>query len=180
MNGTELAPAPTTTPASTGAERRRHRALYRAIPSMRCPSDCSRCCGPAPLSPWEATRLGIPGAVVTPTHPGTATCVFLAHGRCTVYARRPFSCRLYGTTAVAPCERGVRLAPAVEISVVRAVELVKRFEQGCPPDWHERRRVAARKVIAAHGTPAALASLDAAQGAVRAWREYTERRDEEG
>lgn len=165
MSGADASPARTV--PSTGAERTRHRALYRVIPSMPCPSDCSRCCGPAPLSPWEAARLGVPGAVVTPTHPGTATCAFLENGRCSVYARRPFACRLYGTTAVAPCERGVRPDPAVEIPIVRAVELVKRFELGCPPDWHERRRRAARSVIAAHGSPKALASLDACQAPVR-------------
>ena len=166
--------------ADARSARTRHRALYREIPTMRCVPGCSSCCGPAPLSPWEADRLGVPGAAVTPTHPGTAVCAFLADGRCTVYARRPFSCRLYGTTDVAPCERGRRPDPAVVVSVVRAIELTRRFEAGCPPDWHERRRAAAREAIAAHGTPAALASLDAAQAAARTVKSAVGRRDEDG
>ena len=94
------------TPAPAGGERACHRSLYREIPSMRCLDGCAACCGPDPFSPWEAERLGLPGAVVTPVHPGTRRCAFHVDGACSVHERRPFVCRPHGTAAVAPCERG--------------------------------------------------------------------------
>lgn len=141
--------------------RDRHRALYREIPAMRCVEGCHRCCGAAPVSPWEARRLGLAeDAVLTPTHPGTTTCAFLVEGRCTVYARRPFACRLYGTTPAVPCEAGASPPAVMAVSIVRAADLLARFERECPPGWHARRRNASREVLQAHGTPEELAAHD--------------------
>lgn len=138
--------------APADSPRTRHRALYRAIPPMRCVSGCSDCCGPVPVSPYEAERLGIAGAVATPVHPGTTRCRFLVDGACSVYARRPFACRLYGTTPIAPCPRGAGPDPAAALPTAKAVALTRRFETGCPPSWHEDRRRAVDTVIARDGS----------------------------
>ena len=152
--------------------RDRHRALYREIPAMRCIEGCHRCCGAAPVSPWEAQRLGLAeGAVLTPTHPGTTVCAFLIDGKCSVYTRRPFACRLYGTTPAVPCEAGAAPPPTKAVSIVRAAELLGRFECECPPKWHERRRSASRDVLLAHGTPDELAAHDDFQTGLRDARE---------
>lgn len=137
-----------------GSPRTRHRALYREIPTLRCVAGCSDCCGPAPVSPWEAERLGIAGAVTTPVHPGTSRCRFLVGGACSVYVKRPFACRLFGTTPIAPCGRGARPNPAAELSTARAIALTRRFEAGCPSSWHEARRRAVRTVVERDGSPA--------------------------
>lgn len=78
-------------------DRAEHRELYRSIPSFVCKEGCSDCCGPVPVTPWEAQRLGIAGQMVTPFDPKTLKCGFLQDGKCSVYDRRPFLCRLFGT-----------------------------------------------------------------------------------
>ena len=134
--------------------RARHRALYRAIPSVRCVLGCSDCCGPVPVSSYEAERLGIPGAVAAPVHPGTTRCRFLVDGACSVYARRPFAFRLYGTTPVAPCPRGAGPDPAAVLPTAKAVALTRRFEAGCPPTWRDDRRSAVHAVVERNGSAA--------------------------
>lgn len=77
--------------------RQAHRAIYAKIPQMKCKEGCSDCCGPVPVTEWEAKRLGISGPL-TPTKPGTIECAFVGErGECTVYDKRPFMCRLFGT-----------------------------------------------------------------------------------
>ena len=127
---------------------------------MTCRPGCSDCCRPTPVSPWEARRLGIEGAVTTPVHPGTARCAFLVDGRCSVYARRPFACRLYGTGPAVPCEHGAGPTPARTVPVPVVITLFERFESACPPTWHEARRRAVREVIERDGSATERAALD--------------------
>ena len=148
------------------SDRARHRRLYRRIPIVACEPGCSDCCGPAPISPYEAERLGVPGAVTTPVHEGTATCAFLIDGRCSVYERRPYVCRLYGTTPVAACPRGCT-PKAGPMPVAEAVELTEAFEAGCPPGWAEARREAVTRIVARDGTAGELAALERAQRLAR-------------
>ena len=173
----------TADPAPGRTERDRHRALYREIPAMRCVEGCHRCCGAAPVSPWEARRLGLAAdAVLTPTHPGTTVCAFLVDGMCSVYARRPFACRLYGTTPAVPCEAGASPPAAKAVSIVRAADPLSRFERECPSRWHERRRKASRGVLCAHGTSAELVAHDRFQAEMHEARErfgVPERRGDE-
>ena len=74
-------------------------ALYAGIPTFRCRAGCHDCCGPVPVTPLEAKRLGIPGEPMTRTKPGTMTCEFVGPlGECTVYEKRPYICRMFGAT----------------------------------------------------------------------------------
>ena len=45
------------------SDRARHRRLYRRIPIVACEPGCSDCCGPAPISPYEAGNRSF-GAVL--------------------------------------------------------------------------------------------------------------------
>ena len=106
-----------------------------------------------------------------PTHPGTTVCVFLREGACSVYARRPFACRLYGTTPAVPCEAGASPPAGKAVTIWRATELLSRFERECPPEWHARRRKASREVLLAHGSAAELAAHDRFQSDIREARQ---------
>ena len=147
-------------------ERARHRRLYRALPEMECEPGCSTCCGPAPLSPWEAARLGVPGAATTPVRPGTATCAFLEHGRCSVYDKRPWACRAYGTGELMPCPRG-RAPAAGRLPLKALVRMAKEFRSGCPPEWDEARRRSAHAAVAGGGTLEELTVLERFQRLAR-------------
>ena len=133
---------------------------------MSCEPGCSDCCGPAPVSPWEAERLGIAGAVATPVHPGTTRCAFHVDGGCSVYERRPYICRLYGTTLAAPCPRGrgPRNGP---MSMAEAIRLTKEFGEGCPPGWDRARQETVRRVVERDGTRQDREALELSQALAR-------------
>ena len=77
--------------------RNQHRRLYQKIPTFHCKPGCNDCCGPVPLSEWEAERLRLPGEVLTPVKPATMTCLFASAEGCQVYDKRPLMCRLFGS-----------------------------------------------------------------------------------
>jgi hypothetical protein len=80
--------------------------LYQKIPTFTCRPGCGDCCGIVPFSPEEFARvrdrLPVGSEVLEadgnsyPVRSGSATCAFFDRG-CTVYADRPFMCRLFGT-----------------------------------------------------------------------------------
>lgn len=81
--------------------------LYDGIPTFRCIDGCGDCCGIVPWSEDEyakvadrlpaGARVERSGAVLFPViDDDSLTCPFFDHG-CTVYADRPFMCRLFGT-----------------------------------------------------------------------------------
>jgi len=77
-------------------DRDKHRALYKQIPTFKCRTGCTDCCGPVPVTEWEAERLGIAGKTLTPTKPGTLACLFSTEDGCSVYDKRPYMCRAFG------------------------------------------------------------------------------------
>lgn len=79
------------------SSKKEHQKIYKKIPKFECLPGCTDCCGPVPVSPYEADQLGIPGKRITPTHPGTLKCIFSDQNGCTVYDKRPMICRLFGT-----------------------------------------------------------------------------------
>ena len=109
------------------SERNAHRTLYNRIPHMTCKAGCSDCCGPVPVDQWEARRLGISGPT-TPVKPGTLTCAFVCDdGGCTVYSKRPYICRLFGSAddPRLSCPHGCTARKP--LTVVQADELTKRY-----------------------------------------------------
>lgn len=91
--------------------------LYNKIPSFTCKTGCGECCGIVPWSPeeWSKVEDRLPSdatanliaGVVIPMRAGSATCPFF-DGGCTVYADRPFMCRIFGTSRDArlTCPKG--------------------------------------------------------------------------
>jgi Fe-S-cluster containining protein len=69
--------------------------LSRRIPSVKCPNNCTRCCGPIWLSKTELDRL--------PPAPGNEEnymCPYIVDGKCSVYELRPMICRLFGASEI--------------------------------------------------------------------------------
>ena len=138
--------------AAGGSARTRHRALYRAIPSIALRERLQRLLRAGARQPVRGRAARYRGRRHHPRAPEHDRCRFLVDGACSVYERRPFACRLYGTTPVAPCPRGARPDPAVELPTAKAAALAERFEAGCPPSWHDDRRRAVRTVIERDGS----------------------------
>ncbi len=91
-------------------ERIKHRQIYRQIPTFKCKSGCTGCCGPVPVTEYEADRLGISGELMTPTKPDSLTCEYATADGCSVYDKRPFMCRLFGAvdTPMLTCPYGCK------------------------------------------------------------------------
>ena len=73
-------------------------ALYKRIPpAPPCAKHCTKCCGPVFMAKVEAEMLGV-GECVTPHDPDTLKCAFIKDGKCSVYDKRPLTCRIFNTT----------------------------------------------------------------------------------
>ena len=108
--------------------RAAHRRIYKQIHTMSCREGCSDCCGPVPLSKWEAKRLGVEG-IMTPVKPGTLTCAFVGEDRkCTVYDKRPYICRVFGCAEhpMLTCPYGC--GPATKLTAQELEVLSTMFE----------------------------------------------------
>lgn len=81
--------------------------LYNKIPKFTCIPGCHACCGPVPCNPEEQAALHL-GTPIIPTKIDNVTCIFLTDQGCSVYANRPFMCRLFGTTQNIRCPRGAK------------------------------------------------------------------------
>lgn len=112
--------------------------LYERIPAFTCIKGCSDCCGLVPWSPEEFAKVAdrVPAGVtlldmngcVVPQRGTSGTCPFFDHG-CTVYADRPFLCRLFGT-APEPrltCPHGCH--PEKQLTVEKAKWMTMRYQR---------------------------------------------------
>ena len=107
-------------------DRTEHRRQYKKIPKFKCVTGCNGCCGPVPVTEYEAKRLGIDGPL-TPTKKGTFECVFSSEKGCTQYNNRPFLCRLFGTSTDIhlTCPRGGK--PKSSLSKIDCDFLTKNY-----------------------------------------------------
>lgn len=98
--------------------------LYRQIPSFDCKPGCSDCCGPVPLAKveWQRVKLAKRNVGID-----CLTCDYLVDGKCSVYADRPFLCRLFGATADAKlaCHHGC--GPAKPLTIKQANTLTAKY-----------------------------------------------------
>ena len=86
-------------------EKAQLKKLYKKIPEFKCIEGCTDCCGPVPISEYEAKKLGT-SQRITPTTVGTCDCVYASKDGCTVYHDRPLICRLFGTVERLKCPHG--------------------------------------------------------------------------
>lgn len=103
-----------------GSDRRRAAldALYDIVPEMACLGLCQHACtSPIDIVPTEVAILGDIGQVMAANNPkmiglrpkevAAGACVALdGAGRCTVYADRPFMCRIWGAASFFACPFG--------------------------------------------------------------------------
>lgn len=81
------------------------------LPTLECQQLCQRSCSIIPYSESEKQYI-LDGGMSAPTTigdpaQGVARCSALdASGRCTIYARRPMICQLYGLTEAMRCPFG--------------------------------------------------------------------------
>lgn len=73
-------------------------ALYATLPKIECQGKCVAACGPISVTPAEWRRMTEANDGVPPSYDGKrkACTLLTADGKCSVYAERPFICRLYG------------------------------------------------------------------------------------
>ena len=72
--------------------------LYEKIPASVCSPDCCKCCKDMiQFSPSEERNMG--------GYEWNGKCRHLKNGRCSIYEKRPFVCRLYGTSVLLKCDK---------------------------------------------------------------------------
>jgi len=107
----------------TDAER--HQRIYDLVPEMECKEGCTDCCGPVPLSNWERDRIGAKNNLIY--HPVKLECPYIKDGQCSVYEKRPFLCRLFGTvdTMRLRCPHGRK--PDKPLTEQQGMELIREY-----------------------------------------------------
>lgn len=114
---------------SASRQRRRGLArLYAQIPTFECEPGCTDCCGPVPASDTELTRAPLLADIVERLERGCLDCPYSLGGNCSVYADRPFICRLFGT---APEDERLRCpkgrAPTRPLTAAQAAALTNQY-----------------------------------------------------
>lgn len=122
------------------------RMLYRDIPAVSpCKSGCHACCGPVPWTVEEFARVRdrLPAGSQSVSVMGVASvqnaisgmCAFLGLDGCSVYADRPFMCRIFGATKgddKLQCPHGV--GAARPLSAAKASALTAIYAEMKPGD----------------------------------------------
>ena len=71
--------------------------LYEQIPASTCKDGCFECCtNMIQFMPAEEANMG--------GYTYTGKCNHLVDGKCTIYTRRPFVCRIFGSSSIMSCE----------------------------------------------------------------------------
>lgn len=97
-------------------------ALYASLPTIACQGKCVTDCGVIACSPLEAERMRqLAGRPLTWDPATGGTCGYLKSGRCSVYARRPLICRVWGMVEDRPCQYGCK--PSRLISALESARL---------------------------------------------------------
>lgn len=91
--------------------------LYRKIPCSSCKEGCFLCCTDlVQLAPEEKEHMG--------GYEYNGQCSHLENGKCTVYEKRPFVCRLYGASEMLFCEDCI---PEGHLSINETKKLVGEY-----------------------------------------------------
>ena len=79
-------------------------ALYREVPAMQgCRPGCTACCGPIAFSRTEWARVQDKKPAIG------VDCPYALKGRCSIYAQRPFICRIFGASRPTHIHMGVNM-----------------------------------------------------------------------
>jgi Fe-S-cluster containining protein len=102
--------------------------LYADIPKVECIEGCTACCGVIPVSPLEYAKLPEPKRMREVDDP--LECQFVQDKGCGVYDKRPFMCRLFGTTTEVQfmtCPLGAK--PKVPLTARQVQALFNRYRK---------------------------------------------------
>jgi len=93
--------------------------LYKEIPRSVCKKDCVKCCSNMiQFTPSECDAMG--------GYEYDGFCSHVKNGKCSIYERRPFVCRIYGTSEMLRCND---CTPERFLSEEETVDIVHRYTQ---------------------------------------------------
>jgi Fe-S-cluster containining protein len=70
--------------------------LYEKIPRSICAEGCFKCCiNMIQFTPGEEKEMG--------GYDYNGKCPYIINGKCSIYEKRPFVCRIYGTSEMLKC-----------------------------------------------------------------------------
>lgn len=119
--------------------------LYEKIPTFECKPGCVDCCGPVPLSKVEAALIGTDRnmtsdkvqpiktkaeleAIQNDPDYVCPTCDYAEEGvGCTIYDKRPLTCRLYGTFERLACPHGYK--PETMLTDEQEMSIIKKYRK---------------------------------------------------
>ena len=93
--------------------------IYDKIPKSQCLNGCYKCCtNMIQYTPSELKTMG--------GYEYNGECSHLKDGKCSIYDKRPFVCRIYGVSELFKCEDCV---PERFLSEEETIELVHQYVQ---------------------------------------------------
>lgn len=98
--------------------------IYARMPRANCKGLCQAYCGFIACTELEAKRMEEAAGGVKLAVGADGFCVYLKEGRCSVYAERPFVCRLFGagTNPLMLCPHGCQPDRRVNDTEARAIQ----------------------------------------------------------
>ena len=97
--------------------------LYAKIPTFTCKEGCIDCCGPVPRCKSEEDRILFKMQQI-----GLA-CPYAVNGKCVIYEKRPFMCRLFGAVASGSLKCPHGCGPENPLSEEEAFELTREYSK---------------------------------------------------
>ena len=95
--------------------------LYAKIPIFKCKEGCTDCCGPVPRCKEENDRILFKMQQVG------MFCPYAVKGRCVIYEKRPFMCRIFGAVASGPLKCPYGCGPENPLTEEEAKGLTEEY-----------------------------------------------------
>lgn len=97
--------------------------IYNCIPEMQCKAGCHDCCGVVPFALAEMDAIG------ATEQPMEIPCQFLGPDGCTIYDKRPYMCRVFGTADANGLRCPAGCTPQIPLSAQEASDLTARYAE---------------------------------------------------
>lgn len=106
---------------------RRLNKIYDSLPTFKCMSHCSDCCGLVPIAPIEiiniAEYIKVNKVEVRQDFNKIMDCLYKVKGRCTIYSARPLACRFFGIVnhPEMKCNKGKQPDNYIELETMQQI-----------------------------------------------------------
>jgi hypothetical protein len=108
------------------ADRASLESLYRQLPGVKCIPGCTDCCAHVAMSRLEFE--GLTEEERAKWAQLSFSCPMVIEGvGCSIYDKRPFCCRLFGTGHMVRCIRGCK--PDEPLSTMQTLEVVETYKR---------------------------------------------------